>query len=98
MTYHHQSDPPPDYLQTTVSCKEESDHQKTRPFYRRTSTACNSGKIDGLIMAFNPDKCEVLGLTNKRSPLTTKYTIHDQVLNIMDTSNYLGLNFHKSLS
>jgi hypothetical protein len=48
ITYHHQSDPPPDYLQTTVSCTEESDHQRTTSSYRRTSTTCNNGKIDGL--------------------------------------------------
>jgi hypothetical protein len=48
-------------------------------------------------MGVNPDKCEVLRVTNKRSPLTTGYSIHGQVLNITDTAKYVGLNIHKSL-
>jgi hypothetical protein len=95
-TYHHQSDPPPDYLQTTVSCTEESDHQKTRLSYKRTSTAFNNGKIDGLWLSTLT--CEVLRVTNKRSPMTTVYTIHVQILNTTGTAKYLGLNIHKSLS
>jgi hypothetical protein len=53
---------------------------------------------DRWLMAFNPDKCEVLRLTNKRSPMTTGYTIHGQVLNTTDTARYLGLNIHKNRS
>ena len=53
---------------------------------------------DQWLMAFNPDKCEVLRVTNKRSPLAADYTIHGQVLNITDSAKYLGLNIHKSLT
>ena len=50
-------------------------------------------------MRFNPDKCEVLISTNKKSPIHSEYTIHGQVLNQLDSSaKYLGLNIHKSLS
>ena len=53
---------------------------------------------DQWLMAFNPDKCELLRVTNKRSPLAADYTIHGQVLNITDSAKYLGLNIHKSLT
>jgi hypothetical protein len=49
-------------------------------------------------MALNPDKCEVLRVTNRISPLTTEYTVHGQVLNTMDKAKFQGLNIHKSLS
>jgi hypothetical protein len=48
-------------------------------------------------MRFNPDKCEVLIATNKKSPIHSEYTIHGQVLNQTDSFKYLGLNIHKSL-
>jgi hypothetical protein len=50
------------------------------------------------LMRFNPDKCEVLIATNKKSPIHCEYTIHGQVLNQTDSAKYLGLNIHKSLS
>jgi hypothetical protein len=33
------------------------------------------------LMRVNPDKCEVLIATNKKSPIHSEYTIHGQVLN-----------------
>ena len=50
------------------------------------------------LMRSNPDKCEVLIATNKKSPIHSEYTIHGQVLNQTDSAKYLGLNIHKSLS
>jgi hypothetical protein len=44
------------------------------------------------LMRFNPDKCEVLIATNKKSPIHSEYTIHGQVLNQADSAKYLGLN------
>ncbi|KAK3096098.1 hypothetical protein FSP39_023212 [Pinctada imbricata] len=49
------------------------------------------------MMTFNPDKCEVLRICRKRTPLHMDYAIHNQVLNITDSAKYLGLNIHKSL-
>jgi hypothetical protein len=50
------------------------------------------------LMRFNPDKCEVLIATNKKSPIHSEYTIHGQILNQTDSAKYLGINIHKSLS
>jgi hypothetical protein len=55
---------------------------------------CENNKL----MRFNPDKCEVLIATNKKSPIHSEYTIHGQVLNQTDSAKYIGLNIHKSLS
>jgi hypothetical protein len=49
------------------------------------------------LMRFNPDKCEVLIASNKKSPIHSAYTIHGQVLNQADSAKYLGLNIHESL-
>jgi hypothetical protein len=32
------------------------------------------------LMSFNPDKCEVIRITNKKKIIDAKYTIHGQVL------------------
>ena len=40
---------------------------------------------------FNADKCEVIRITNKKRPLCSDYTIHNQKLNIETEAKYLGL-------
>jgi hypothetical protein len=48
-------------------------------------------------MSFNPDKCEVLRITNKRNKIMANY-IHGQQLQIVDNAKYLGLTISKNLS
>jgi hypothetical protein len=53
---------------------------------------------DQWLMRFNPENCEVLQVTTKRTPQESKYTIHGQVLNNVNSAKYLDLNIHKTLS
>ena len=51
------------------------------------------------LMSFNPDKCEVLRVTNKRKhTLHTQYKIHDRILNTVDKTNYLGVTIQSKLN
>jgi hypothetical protein len=47
-------------------------------------------------MSFNPDKCEVLSITNKYNKIMANYYIHGQQLQIVDNAKYLGLTISKN--
>lgn len=49
-------------------------------------------------MRFNPDKREVLRVTNRRSRLPASYSIHGQVLNIVEFPKQLGVTLQKYFS
>ena len=49
-------------------------------------------------MGFNADKCEVIRITNKKRPLCSDYTIHNQKLNIKTETKYMGATISSDLS
>ena len=50
-------------------------------------------------MSFNPEKCEVLRITNrKKNIIATNYKIHGTILNLTKNAKYLGLSITPSLS
>ena len=50
------------------------------------------------LMQFNPDKREVIRITNKRNPLTNKYCIHATKLLTVKDAKYLGVTVSSDLS
>ena len=49
-------------------------------------------------MEFNPSKCQVLHITRSRKPVMSRYFMHNQELESVDTAKYLGVNISKDLS
>ena len=49
-------------------------------------------------MGFNADKCEVIRITNKKRPICSDYSIHNQKLTIRTEAKYLGVTFSSDLS
>ena len=51
------------------------------------------------LMSFNPDKYEVLRVTNKfKNTSHTQYRIHDRILNTVDKTKYLGVTIQSKLN
>ena len=48
-------------------------------------------------MAFHPEKCVVIRVSNKRKPINARYTIHGHMLQEVDSSKYLGVTISKDL-
>ena len=75
-----------------------------RPVTVKADTDTLQRDLDALIsweedwqMAFHPEKCVVIQVTNKRNPITANYTIHGHRLDVVDSSKYLGVTISKDL-
>ena len=49
-------------------------------------------------MEFHPQKCKVIQITNKRSPLSKNYTIHGETLEKVPKADYLGVTLDNKMS
>lgn len=50
------------------------------------------------LMKFNPDKCEVLQATTKRTPIQANYVIHGKTLRNANSVKYLGVTISQTLN
>ena len=49
-------------------------------------------------MEFNPGKCQVIRVTQSRSPFTTSYTLNGQTLEVVSSAKYQGVDIASDLS
>ena len=49
-------------------------------------------------MNFNPSKCQVLHVTRLKTPIETKYFLHDTMLDSLSSGKYLGVTISDYLS
>ena len=49
-------------------------------------------------MAFHPQKCSVMSITRSRSPVKYSYRLKGHVLDLQDSTKYLGVDIQSSLS
>ena len=49
-------------------------------------------------MEFNPSKCQVVRVTTSRRLIDVTYTLHGQVLEVVTSAKYLGVDFSSGLS
>lgn len=96
----------PDYLSSDVTVRLFADDCMV---YRKVSSNADSlllqRELDSLqrwecdwLMQFNPPKCQVLTVTNKKKPVTQPYYIHGQELMRGNCAKYLGVHLTKNLS
>ena len=49
-------------------------------------------------MEFNPSKCQVIRVTTSNTPLHTQYILHGQVLEVVDSARYLGVDISNNIT
>ena len=50
------------------------------------------------LMEFHPAKCNVLRITRKKSKVIYPYTLHNHILDEVDSAKYLGVNLANDMS
>ena len=60
--------------------------------------ACQLQRDLDWLIEFHPLKCQVLHITNKRTPTRSPYTIHGYQLEEVEAAKYLGVTIHQKLS
>jgi hypothetical protein len=50
------------------------------------------------LMAFHPDKCTVLTITQKKTPFKHDYILHNHILEPVTTAKYLGVTLQSNLN
>ena len=48
-------------------------------------------------MEFNPSKCQVVHITRSKRPIKTFYSMHGQVLEVVNSARYLGVDIASDL-
>ena len=93
------------YLSDLPQCVTSS---HTRLFYKEIWSQVNADELqadlDALqeweqqwMMSFHPQKCQLLRITRKKSPVRASYVIHGHTLAETDTAKYLGVSLYKYL-
>ena len=49
-------------------------------------------------MEFNPSKCVVMHITQAKCPINSQYSMHNQILDTVDTARYLGVDISSNLN
>ena len=49
-------------------------------------------------MEFNPTKCQVVRVSTSKKIINSVYTLHDQILEVVTSARYLGLDISSGLS
>ena len=49
-------------------------------------------------MEFNASKCQIVRVTSSRRPINTLYFLHGQVLEVVTSARYLGVDISSGLS
>ena len=50
------------------------------------------------LMEFNPSKCQVIRITDKRQPIPSTYAIHGHVLEVEVSAKYLGVHLDSKIN
>jgi hypothetical protein len=56
-----------------------------------------AGANRAITMAFHPDKCTVLTITQKKTPFKHDYILHNHILEPVTSAKYLGVTLQSNL-